>query len=64
MTNNTPHLDRIIRRAEVLELTGLSKSVMYAHIAMGTFPKPVKISTRSVGWRESAIIGWQKGLSE
>lgn len=63
MTNDTPPLDRILRRTEVLHLTGLSKTVLYDRIAKGTFPKPVKISARAVGWWESSIIGWQQSLT-
>ena len=56
--NEDGPLDRILRRAEVERATGLSRATIYAHVAAGTFPPPVKITTKSVGWRESAIRAW------
>jgi prophage regulatory protein len=51
-------LDRIMRRAEVERTTGLSRATIYAHVAAGTFPPPVRITTKSVGWRASDIQSW------
>jgi prophage regulatory protein len=34
---------------------GLSKSTIYARIARGTFPAPIQIGPKSVGWRVSDI---------
>jgi prophage regulatory protein len=55
-------VDRIMRRAEVERATGLSRATIYAHVAAGTFPPPVKITTKSVGWRTSAIQVWLEDL--
>jgi len=52
--------DRILRINAVLERTGLSRSTLYRRMQDGTFPKNVQISTRCVGWRESAIAEWSK----
>ena len=50
---------RIVRLKEVQRMTGLSRSTIYAQIAEGRFPKPVKLTgARSVGWHESAVIRW------
>ena len=56
MQAETP--DRILRINTVLDRTGLSRSTMYRKIQSGTFPGNVQISTRCVGWRESAINAW------
>ncbi|WP_179744940.1 helix-turn-helix transcriptional regulator [Paraburkholderia bryophila] len=45
----------IIRRTEVENETGLSRSTIYPRIKAGTFPAPVKLGMRSVGWRVSDI---------
>ncbi|MBN3758571.1 AlpA family transcriptional regulator [Paraburkholderia sp. Tr-20389] len=45
----------LLRRPEVEELTGLSRSTIYARISKGTFPAPVAIGPRSVGWRIADI---------
>ncbi len=50
--------DRILRINTVLDRTGLSRSTMYRRMENGTFPLNIQISTRCVGWRESAIAEW------
>lgn len=50
--------DRILRRKDVEQLTGLSRSTIYRHVNAGTFPAPVKLTERLIGWRASAISGW------
>lgn len=49
---------RIIRRREVEVRTGLSRSTLYAMMAEGEFPKPIKLGKRAVGWREADIAAW------
>jgi prophage regulatory protein len=58
MQTDTP--DNILRIQTVLKRTGLSRSTMYRKMENGTFPRNVRISTRCVGWRESAIAEWLK----
>lgn len=48
----------ILRRKDVEKLTGLSRSTIYLKISNGTFPKPVKLGERSVGWVEHEVEGW------
>lgn len=49
---------RIIRLKEVVESTGLARSTIYKHITEGTFPKPVPLGDRCVGWVESEVQDW------
>ena len=50
---------RILRLWQVKELTGLSRSTIYAEIAKGKFPRQIKLTgARTVGWHEAAIIQW------
>ena len=51
-------IGRIYRRPHVEHVTGLSRSTIYAKVAAGSFPKPVKLGARAVGWRESDILEW------
>ncbi|NNU80409.1 AlpA family phage regulatory protein [Halovulum dunhuangense] len=53
--------DRILRRPEVELLTGLSRSTLYAMIAEGSFPEPLRLGRRAVGWRESVVEEWIGG---
>jgi prophage regulatory protein len=45
----------ILRRKKVEERTGLSRSSLYQKISNGTFPAPIKLGARAVGWLESEI---------
>lgn len=49
---------RVLRRAEVERLTGLSRSSIYAHIADGRFPRPLTLSPRRVGWLAHEVEAW------
>lgn len=45
----------ILRRKQVEQVVGLSRSTIYQRIKDGTFPKPVSLGGRMVGWRASDI---------
>lgn len=45
----------ILRRKQVERETGLSRSSIYRRIHAGTFPAPVQLGLRSVGWRVADI---------
>ena len=49
---------RFLRRREVEMVTGLPRSTIYDRMSEGTFPKPVKIGPRAVGWLEDEIAAW------
>jgi len=48
----------ILRRPQVETRTGLSRSTIYAMMAEGVFPKPIRLGKRAVGWPESVISEW------
>ena len=56
--------ERIVRRPDVERITGLSRSSIYAKMASGTFPKPVRLGENSVGWKESDVQGWIAALTQ
>jgi len=39
-------------------LTGLARSTLYALMAKGQFPRPVKLTGKAVAWPESKIAQW------
>ncbi|MFP3801797.1 helix-turn-helix transcriptional regulator [Paraburkholderia sp. SIMBA_027] len=47
--------ETLIRKREVLKLTGWSNSTLYARIAAGEFKKGVRIGERSVAWPLSEV---------
>jgi prophage regulatory protein len=38
--------------------TGLGRSSIYAAVKAGTFPAPVSLGLRAVGWLDSDITAW------
>ena len=55
---------KIIRLKQVMETTGLARSTIYKYIAAGTFPKPVPLGGKSVGWVDEEIQEWVKAKIE
>ena len=53
----------ILRLPSVKSRTGLSRSTIYLKISQGSFPKPVSLGARAVGWLESQIDDWLDGLT-
>lgn len=49
---------RILRLNDVMEQTGMARSTIYKFIDAGTFPKPVPLGGRSVGWIDLEIVRW------
>lgn len=48
----------ILRRRQVEQRTGLSRSTLYQYMKDGFFPKPVSLGPRAVGWIESEVSDW------
>ena len=48
----------LLRRPDVQQRTGLSRSSLYNLIKEGRFPRPVQISDRSVAWVSDDIDSW------
>jgi prophage regulatory protein len=49
---------RILRLRDVMDKTGLARSTVYKYIEAGTFPKPIDLGGRSVGWVDEEINDW------
>ncbi|USX25538.1 AlpA family transcriptional regulator [Oxalobacteraceae bacterium OTU3CINTB1] len=62
-TSSLPPL-RIIRRKQLEERTGLSRSAIYDRLSSNSprfdpsFPRAIKLGANSVGWVESEIEAW------
>ena len=60
-----PTMNRLVRRPEVEEITGLSTSVIYRQMREGRFPRPRRIGAGengAVGWLLSDIDEWMTRL--
>lgn len=53
-----PAQERLMRRPEVLRVSGLSRSSMYRLIKKLEFPCPVRLSAKTVGWPASQVNAW------
>lgn len=49
---------QVLRLPAVRQKTGLAKATIYAGIAHGDFPPPIKLGARASGWLESEINSW------
>ena len=58
MQENTNMVEKHYRRTELEGLTGLSRSTIYAMMADGKFPRPIRLSAKAVAWPESKISEW------
>lgn len=56
--NNLFTEERIIREAERLRITSISRCQAYQLEKRGLFPKRLRLGNRSVGWRLSEIMNW------
>lgn len=54
--------DRILRLPEVEKIVNLKRTAIYRAIKSGTFPAPVRLSVRAVGWKLSDIKSWLNNL--
>lgn len=58
MANTNQEKLSILRRKQVEERTGLSRSTIYLRIQEGTFPRQINLGARAVGWLENEIEAW------
>jgi len=48
-------IQTILRLPQVKQLTGLSRSTIYARIKAGQFKAPISLGARAVGWLASDV---------
>jgi prophage regulatory protein len=58
LTRERPRLTRVLRLREVEQTTGIRRSTIYESMEAGTFPRPIKVGPRAVGWLEHEIVAW------
>ena len=57
-------LTQILRRRQLEEKLGLSRSSIYQMVSEGLFPKPIKLGRRAVGWRLEDVENWLTTMQE
>lgn len=58
MHTKTSREPTILRRRQVQQRTGLSRSTLYQYIKDGVFPASIQLGPRAVGWLESDVSDW------
>ena len=49
---------RVLRLPQVQTRTVLARSMIYVRVADGSFPQPIRLGPRAVGWIESEVDAW------
>jgi len=55
-------MDRIIRTAELVRKTGMSRVTLWRRVRDKSFPPPLELGPNSRGWKESEITAWMESL--
>ncbi len=55
---------RVFGISDAAERFGVSTSTLKRGVKKGTFPAPIEISERRVGWLERDIVTWQQQRAE
>ncbi len=55
---------RIMRKPEVLNISGFRHPTIWRMEKEGTFPKRVKLGGNSCGWLETEIRAWLESIAE
>jgi len=51
-------MHKILRLPDVIESTGLARSTIYKKIAEHSFPCPISLGNKCVGWLEADVQHW------
>jgi prophage regulatory protein len=51
-------LDPIIRIPLLTKILSISRTSIYRMVARGEFPPPIRLTSRSIGWRKSVVKTW------
>jgi|TARA_Y100000114_G_scaffold82085_1_gene75777 prophage regulatory protein len=49
---------QLLRRTQVQELTGLSKTSIYKRMNEGNFPQSIALSPKTIRWVRGEVIKW------
>ncbi|SUX28441.1 helix-turn-helix transcriptional regulator [Chromobacterium vaccinii] len=55
INSNTSYM---LRLPDVMKVTGLSRSSLYALIKQGQFPRQIQLGPRAVAWLSSDVESW------
>ena len=58
MVNTEQSKFNVLRLRQVQTKLGLARSTIYLKIKEESFPKPISLGSRAIGWIESEIDAW------
>ncbi|MER2520049.1 MAG: AlpA family transcriptional regulator [Bdellovibrionales bacterium] len=58
VVDDSPPALRVLRLPDVIARVGLKRASIYLHIGKGTFPGPISLGPRAVGWLEHEVEAW------
>jgi len=50
--------DPVLRIADVIKVTGLSRTRIYVYMDRNLFPRSIKLTDRAVAWRAADVQHW------
>ncbi len=56
----TENVDRLLRLAQVIEIAGIGKTMIYRLIRQQKFPQPFKPGGYASRWSESEVEAWRQ----
>lgn len=54
--------DKLLRRRDVIALTGLSRTTLWVMEREGRFPRRRKVGPAAVAWSEREVMEWMQNL--
>jgi len=51
-------IDPALPLSQVLAATGVSRTTLWRMVRAATFPQPIYLTGRKIGWRQSAVQDW------
>jgi prophage regulatory protein len=51
-------LRKVLRIHQVLELTGLTRGTVYRFVKEDSFPQPIQLGPKLLGWWEHEVEAW------
>jgi prophage regulatory protein len=50
----------LLRLAKVKKRVGLGKTAIYKRVREGSFPRPIRVTSRAVAWLPAEVDAWVK----
>lgn len=51
--------ETLLRKPQVLAEIGMKSTWLHEAVKLGTFPRPVRLGARAVGWKRSEVEAWK-----